>query len=182
MMRGTVQHLLFAVAALATVMVAACGGDDESATPTPTPTATQTASPTNPATATPTPSIEDEVAAAYLAYWDAYSDAVLNLDASFVEGLSAGEDLDSIKADIEMLRADGVAARIDVDHDFLVVEASETSATVIDQVVNNSVLVDPVTKEPIDGEGTGETLRYTFFFENIDGRWVVVRATREAVE
>ena len=38
--------------------------------------------------------IADEVAEAYLAYWDAYAEAVLNLDASLVEGFAAGEELE----------------------------------------------------------------------------------------
>ena len=96
--RSRCRSLLIAMAALTLGVLAACGGDEESASSTATPTPTPTASPTTaPATPTPTPSIEDEVEAAYLAYWDAYSAALLNLDASLAEGFAAGEELDRIR-------------------------------------------------------------------------------------
>lgn len=169
---------------LAGIGLAACrGGIDEPPTATMTPTVTQ--NPTSTATeppARPTPSIEEEVAEAYLAYWDAYAEAVLNLDIALVEGFVGGEELESIRAEIEMYEADGVAARIRVEHDFAVASASETTAVVIDEYVNNSFYVDAETKQPEEGEGTGEVIRDTIFMENIDGRWVVVRGTREQVD
>ena len=171
---------------IAMIVLAACGGGD--ASPTPTPTATVAASPTvtptePPATATPSlEEIADEVAEAYLAYWDAYAEAVLNLDASLVEGFAAGEELESIREEIEELRAEGVAMRVVVEHDFAVVDVTSTDAIVIDELVNNSFTVDPETKEPSEAEGSGNALRDTVRLELIDGRWVVVSGTRESRE
>ena len=175
-----------AIAALATVLVAACGGDDEpaTATATVTPTATPTPSPASSATATATPtsSIEDEVAAAYLAYWDAYSEAVLNLDISLVEGFAIGEELEGIREEIETMRTNGVAFRVVVEHDFLVVLTSSVAATVIDEYVNNSFYVDAATKNPPRADGSGEVLRDTVFMEFLDGRWVAARSLRDRSE
>ncbi|MCA9849725.1 MAG: hypothetical protein KC461_03665 [Dehalococcoidia bacterium] len=181
--RATVMCVVWAIAAIA---LAACDSGDASPTPTPTPTVavSPTLTPTEPP-ATATPSLEeiaDEVAEAYLAYWDAYAEAVLNLDASLVEGFAAGEELESIREEIEELRAEGVAMRVVVEHDFAVVDVTSTDAIVIDELVNNSFTVDPETKEPPEAEGSGNALRDTVTLELIDGRWVVVSGTRESRE
>lgn len=167
----------------AAVLIAACGGGNSeppTATAPPT-TASPTASPTA-ALPTPiaTPSLEEEVAEAYLAHWDAYAAAVLHLDIALVEERAAGEELEAIRDEIESLRSDGVALRVVVEHDFQVVNAVESSAIVIDQFVNNSFYVDAETKEPTEGEGSGEVIRHTVHMEKVDGRWVVVRVTLEA--
>lgn len=162
---------------LGCLVLPACRGDGDSPTATATATAAVAIE-----TATPTPSLEDEVAEAYLAYWDTYADAVLNLDASLVEGVAAGEELESIRAEIVALERDGVALRVVVEHDFLVVLTSDTTATVVDEVTNNSFFVDAVTKEPPTAEGSGEILRDQVFMEKVDDRWVAVRSAREASE
>lgn len=167
---------------LASVGLIACqggGGGEGTATATATLVATATSTPTTPV-ATTTSSPEQEVAEAYLAHWDAYADAVLNLDVSLVEESAIGEELDAIREEIEQLRADGLALRVDVEHDFLVAEVSETSAVLIDQIVNRSFYVDAETKEPSEGEGSGEVLRHIVDMELIAGRWVVARVTQDA--
>lgn len=170
-----------AAVVLGCLVLTACRGDGDSPTPTATATATvatETASPSATAVATATQSIEDQVAEAYLAYWDAYADAVLNLDATLVEEFATGEELERLRAEVETLDNDGVAVRVVVEHDMLVTLISETEATVIDEVTNNSFHVDATTKEPATAPGSGEVLRNTFFLELIDGRWIVTRGTR----
>ena len=84
--------------------LAACGGDgDASATPTPTPSRSATTTGTAPATATV--SIEDEVIESYLAYWDQYAAAVLDLNADLVTDLAGPEELARVQGEVEMLRA-----------------------------------------------------------------------------
>ncbi len=176
---------LAATVVLGCLVLTACRGDGDSPTPTGTATATvapETATPSATAVATPTASIEDDVAEAYLAYWAAYADAVLNLDASLVEGFATGEELESIRAEIDALERDGVALRVVVEHDFLVVMTSDTTATVVDEVTNNSFFVDATTKEPPTAEGSGEILRDQVFMERVDDRWLAVRSTRETSE
>lgn len=170
-----------AVGIMCAVVLAACGGS--SATPRPTLTAepTVTATATAPM-ATPTPSrdaIVAEVSQAYLAYWDAYADAVLHLDITRVERFASGAELEGIREEIETLRADGLAARIRVEHDFDVISVNESSAVIVDEYVNNSFVVDAKTLAPEEADGPGDVIKDTILLERVDGRWVVTRGARE---
>ncbi len=171
----------FGIAVVFALFAVACngGGDGgEVRTGSPTPATTRTATPAA-ASPTATPSIEQEVSEAYLRYWDAYAEALLNLDPGLAEGVASGQELQRIREEIETLRSQGVALRVVVEHNSVVLEASENSAVVFDEIVNNSFYVDPETKEPPAGSGSGEILRDTFYFERIDGQWMVVRSTRQ---
>ena len=168
---------------IAMIVLAACGGGD--ASPTPTPTATVAASPTvtptePPATATPSlEEIADEVAEAYLAYLDAYAEAVLHLDIALVEGFAAGDELESIREEIVMLRADGVALRVVAEHDVTVIDVTGDTALVADEIVDNTFYVDARTLEPPEAEGSGDTYRDLVTLERIDGRWLVTSGARD---
>ena len=178
-------------AALAAVLLASGGGDGEQhagaparavqvaavppAPKAPPPTAVPTPTPA-PA---PAPSVEEGVEAAYLAYWDAYALAALWLDASLMEGFASGEELRRIRDEIAFLRESGVALRVVVEHDLLVVVTSPASAVVVDQVTNRSFYVDPVSKQPPRAEGGGEELRDTVFMEKEGERWIATGSQRE---
>ena len=170
---------LLGLAFAATMLGVACRGAEVTPPSANTAPATQTAAPPSAQSATPAASPEKEVERAYLAYWDAYAAAVLNLDATLVEGFAAGTDRDAIREEIEKLRADAVAVRVVVKHDPLIVMTSESTATVVDQMTNNSFYVDPVTKDPPQADGSGNVLRDTYFLEKVAGRWVVVRGSRD---
>ncbi len=163
----------------ALMVAAACGGSDDESTPAATATLTpETANPTaSQQTATPDP--EAEVIAAYLRYWDLYAEAVLNLDHSVLLGVASEEELQQVQEEIETLRAQGVALRVVIEHRPTVIELTETTATVFDEMTNNSFYVDPETHEPPEGEGSGETLVDTFFLEKVDGQWIVIRSIRQ---
>ena len=186
--------LLPAAAITALVLTAGGGGEPGAAHPTPVTAATPAAAPTEPAptpdatpvatpgpaaTPTPPPSVEREVEAAYLAYWEAYAEAALHLDASLVEGFASGAELARIRAEISALRERGVALRVVVEHDPLVVVTSEASAVVADRITNRSFHVDPATLHPPRAEGDGEVLRDTVFMEKEGGRWIAVDSHRE---
>jgi hypothetical protein len=177
--------LVVFLGALAAGAALACGGSADPATPTPTAAsrATATSAPTSAATAPPTEasaSLEEEIADAYLAYWEAYKAALLNLDASLVEDVAAGEELERIRGQIEGLKADGVAARVVVEHDFAVVQTDEESAVVIDEFLDRSFYVDAVTKQPETSDVEGRRARDVFHFRRGDeGRWVVTLSVRE---
>lgn len=164
------------------LLASACGGDDADRTPTTTKTATAAATnltPTVAAQPTSTPNPEGEVLAAYANYWELYAEAVLNLDHSILTGVASEEELQQVQEEIETLRANGVALRVVIEHRPTVIELTDTSATVFDEMTNNSFYVDPETHEPPEGEGSGETLVDTFFLEKVDGQWMVIRSIRQ---
>jgi hypothetical protein len=170
----------FGVVVALTLLLTACnGGDGGQSTPSAssTPAATQTAVPTVVPTATP--SVEEEVSQGYLRYWDAYSQALLNLDATLVEDVASGERLQLIRDEIEGLRSQGLALRTVVTHNPVILQASESSAVLYDEIVNNSFYVDPQTKDPPVAPGSGEILRDTYYLESTNGQWMVVRSTRQ---
>jgi len=171
--------LLVALGLIALVVVACNGGGGDPTTPAGEPSPTPSPAVTATAEATPTPSLEDQVSEAYLRYWDAYSDALFELDATLAQRVASGEELDRIREEIDDLRSRGLALKTVVDHDFVVVEASAESATLLDEIVNNSFFIDAETKEPPQAEGSGEVLRDTFYLEKVDGQWMVVRSTRQ---
>ncbi len=169
---------LFLGTVLALAAAAGCGGG--AVTPA-VPSPTATVAPTN-TTIAATPqarSVEDEVRAAYLAYWDAYSRAVLNLDASLVATVAAGDEGTRIREEIEGLRRQGLALRVVVQHNIAVADLSDRSATVLDRYVNNSFAVDARTKDPPSAPGSGNVIEDVFFLERTDGRWVVTRSLRQ---
>jgi hypothetical protein len=131
------------------------------------------------ATATATPTAEESVLAAYLEYSDAYKQALFDLDARHLEGVASGEQLRRVRAEIESLRAQGLAGRIEMTHKPVVIEVSANSATVLDEVINNSFYVDAITKQPPVASGSGELLRDTFYLEKINGEWVVTQSVRQ---
>lgn len=166
------------VTVLMAAALTACGGDnDDSANNTdstdPRPTVAASATPS------PTATVEDEIVAAYLRYWEAYTKAALNLDSSAVEGFASGDELGSIRQEIESLRLQGVALRVVLTHKPVVIETTANSATLLDEMVNNSFYVDPKTKEPPIASGSGEVLRDTFYLQKVDGKWVVTRSVRQ---
>jgi hypothetical protein len=109
------MHMIPALALLSVAAVMACGGDENSDnTPTASATQSTTASPSS------TPSIEDEIGAAYLNYWVVYTDAVLNLDESRLEEVMTGPQLERTLEEISSLRRQNRAAKIDVEHNFVV--------------------------------------------------------------
>ena len=130
-------------------------------------------------TATPTATVEDEVLASYSRYWEAYAQALLNLDATLVEAVAAGQELQRIREEVAILRSQGVALRVVMKHNPVVLEVKSDSAALLDEMVNNSFYVDAVTKQPPVASGSGETLRDTFQFEKRNGQWVVILSTRQ---
>lgn len=166
------------VASLMAALSTACrGGNDDSANNSsgtdPRPTVAVSATPS------PTATMEEEVVAAYLLYSEAYKKALFDLDVKHVEGLASGEQLQRIRTEIENLRAQGLAGRIEVSHKPVVIQISGNSATLLDEMVNNSFYVDARTKEPPVASGSGEILRDTFSLQKIDGKWVVTQSVRQ---
>jgi hypothetical protein len=129
--------------------------------------------------ATPTvdPGLAAEVVRAYEAYWQARAQALLELDTTRLGDVAAGEGLIVLERGVQMLRSQQRALRTRVLHSYRVVEATEVAAEVADQYVDESVFVNPVTREPLDA-GTPtpaeRTVRELYKLEKRDGSWKVV--------
>jgi hypothetical protein len=168
--------IFVAICSLVLIVTACDGGNGGTVDSTPSPSRSPAATSGQP-TATLSP--EEEATKAYLRYWDAYAQAVLNLDASFVQGIATGEELQRIQHEIAELRSQGQAVRIRVEHNYAIVEASANSVVLFDEITNNSFLVDANSKEPTDAPGSGEMLRDTIYLEKTGDAWLVVRSTRQ---
>lgn len=171
---------------LAVTFAAACSGESKravevvptvAATFVTIPSATErVARPTSTPSSTPSP--EDVVLAAYGRYWDVYSQALLTLDPNLVQDVVAGPRLKEIQDEIDGLSRQGLAARINVTHNPLVVELGDESATIYDEMTNNSFYVDSTTKQPERGTGSGETFRDAYRLRKLNGVWKVVESSR----
>lgn len=154
--------------------------EPEPVTPTAatTETATASASPSTP-TALPTSSVEEQVSEAYLAYWEAYADALLNLDASLADQRTRGEERARIGGEIEELRTEGVALRVVIQHDFGITELGADSARIVDRYLDSSFSVDPATKLPETAEVPGVLIIDSFELARLEsGEWIVVSSRR----
>lgn len=174
-----IQLLLRTVIAFTTLMVLACTGDEnQSQTESPGENSSSV-TPVAEATPTATQTVEGEVIEDYMDYVEGYKKALLDLDIRQVEAFASGDELQSIRQEIEKLRAQGVALRVVVTHNPVVAQISGNSAVVVDEMVNNSFYVNAQTKEPPVASGSGEVLRNSFRLEKVRDRWVVTQVTRQ---
>ncbi|HEX4866080.1 MAG TPA: hypothetical protein VFV32_00485 [Acidimicrobiales bacterium] len=162
----------------------ACGddGDDATATtttrPTTTSTSTTTTVPERPISTTTTAfdptSVEGQVEAAYLKSWDVYADAVYNLelDETALSEVFAEASLTTRRDEIAARIDAGRAALVRLDHAYQIVLVDDSTAAVVDNFVNHQVLIDPVTKAPLEDD-PNERLLVNFKLQRIDGAWKV---------
>lgn len=171
------KHVILALALLSAAAVMACSGDDDSDN---TPTASATQSTTTSPSATP--SIEDEVIAGYLEYWDVYSDAVFSLNDSGLEEVMTGPQLERTLEEISSLRQQNRAAKIDVEHNFVVLNLDSAAGTAVvrDEYANHSAFVDADTKELIGQPASGEIIKDTYSLTQVDGTWKVEDSVRDS--
>ena len=134
-------------------------------------------------TPTPAPSLEEEVGAAYLHYWNVYTRAVRGLDESALATVLTGLMLERTREEITGLRERGQAVEIRVEHHFVVVEANAEAgtATVFDEYVNRSFLVDAASGERAGAEPDPTTLSDTYYLVLEDERWKVQNGVRTVV-
>ena len=124
-------------------------------------------------------SVEGEVEAAYLKSWDVYADAVydLVLDEEALAEVYAEEGLANVTSEIESRIDEGRAAHVVIDHDYQVVVTNASLVSVVDQLTNHQVLIDPETKEPVEDD-PNERQVLNFVLEFIDGSWRVTLVER----
>jgi len=130
---------------------------------------------------TPNSSALDEpIRQAYLHYWDVYAEAMSTLDTSHLSEVAAGDRLQEAIAEVTDLKAQGRAAKIEVEHHLLIFNVTESTASVHDEYINNSYAIDPTSKSPLGTPGVGERLVDTYSLQKIDGSWKVIRGLRES--
>jgi len=171
---------LSAIALAVYAVLAACSGstdqDSEDTSPTPRPT-----SATPRVTPTSSPSVEEEVSAAYLNYWDVYAAAVFNLDESRLSEVLTGPQLERTRSEIENLRQKGRAAKIVVEHNFFIAELDAVfgEATIRDEYTNRSYEVDAETKEIVGDPAPGTVVTDTYILVKEGEVWKVRDGVRQ---
>ena len=143
--------------------------------------ASKAVAPTSASAASPsTDAAGEQVQAAYLHYWDVYSQAMFTLDTSHLSDVAAGDRLQQAIAEVDDLKTQGKAAKTQVQHNIGVFDVTSTTASVHDEYTNNSFMIDPSTKAPMGSPGQPQHLVDNYFLQRMDGVWKVVRGTRES--
>lgn len=139
-------------------------------------TTTTTAPPREPSTTTTAfdpASVEGAVEAAYLKSWDVYADAVYNLelDESALSEVYADPLLGVRRNEITSRIAEDRAALVSVEHRYQVNITGAETAIVIDKYVNHQVLIDPLSKQPIEDD-PNETIVDASTARLVNRQWV----------
>jgi hypothetical protein len=123
---------------------------------------------------TPQAALLDEITDAFQKYSDIRAEAEWSLDGSRLAEVMPGAELSGSLHYLDELRASGRAVRTKVEHNVRVVRAMADEAEVVDVVMDWSVYVDAVTRQPLQPEPVGKQLTEVYFLRKIDGVWKVV--------
>lgn len=118
----------------------------------------------------PTTDVRTQVEQAYLKVWDAWADALLNLDASRLPEVMTGNALTRVTAQVEEQRKKNQPVRTQVEHNYRIVIVNPTTASVEDEYINHSVRLDPKTREPIEKDPK-QRVRESFTMRLVSGKW-----------
>jgi hypothetical protein len=163
--------------ALATLLLAGCGGDAESTPPNTTVSASPSTTAAPSATWT-TLSAKAELLAAYNRSWDIYADALRRLDPGRLSTAFGGSALKAVQAEVATQKARRQPVRIDVEHHPKVLHVTATDGVVADEGINHSVVLDPATGQPAE-QDPDEPFRERRSFKFLDGAWKVVEVIEE---
>jgi hypothetical protein len=144
------------------------------ATSTPTVGATQSNESPTPAP-TVDPSLAAEIGAAYESYWRVSSQALLDLDPTHLSDVMEGSYLHTFEMRLDNLRTSGRAIKTQVTLNYKVIEASDTTAVVIDRVEDDSYYVSAGSEEPLS-DPSNDLLRLELKMLNDTGTWKVVES------
>lgn len=180
-----IRLVILAVGLSAVLPLAACGGDDdasETATPD-TRTSSPAATTATSAPMTVTPSPEDEVLDAYANYWSVYAAALRDRDSSHLAEVMTGPRLDRALTEVETLKTQGQAVQIVVNSRPVIVSIEGDRALVMDEYENQSHLIDPTTKQPLQTTpAPGPTLRDRVTLQRSDSGWKVLETVRQEAQ
>ena len=94
-------------------------------------------------------------------------------------GFASGEELRRIRDEIASLGESGVALRVVVEHDLLVVVTSPASAVVVDRITNRSFYVDAVRQAAAAGRGGRRGPPRHRVHGEAGERWIATGSQRE---
>jgi hypothetical protein len=138
-----------------------------------------TAAPLPEDTALAVPTVEPVVAAeigrAYENFWRVKSEALLELDSTHLPDVMDGEYLSDTQDLIGQLRNENRAIKTQVSLNYSVVDATATSASVVDSFVDNSIYVKAGTEDALSAP-SGDQLSVLYHLEKISDVWKVVQS------
>ena len=128
---------------------------------------------------TPTPTPRQALMQAYHRYWQNYTQALYTLDPSHMGEVATGAELRRVQAEVAGFRRRNDAVRVRVTHHALIVSIKGDTATIYDEVLNRSFLIDPITKQPPHGSNQADLEKNIYSLKKIDGAWKVTKVLRQ---
>jgi hypothetical protein len=122
--------------------------------------------------------LEPAIWQAYEEFWKLRSDALFDLNPAKLETRMAGPALERELAGIEMLKSQGAAQVIDIEHRAQVLEATADEGVVWDPYLNRTYRIDATSKKRVEPEFEPYTIDIAYRLQPIDGVWKVVDAVR----
>ena len=122
----------------------------------------------------------EEVEAAYSKFWNIRVEAAFDRDASRLPEVAAGPALEREQEQIADLKAQGVAAVIEAEHEVGLLSLTQDEAELYDEYLNRSYLIDPATKEPVGAPEPEVVVKVSYRLQKIDGVWKVVDSERHS--
>jgi len=139
--------------------------------------ATETTTPTISTLPPVDPVVAGEVGKAYERFWQAQSQALLDLDSTHLDETMDGNYLASFEQRIASLRGENRAIKIHVSLAYSVTAVAGDLATLIDDIEDNSVYVNIGTEDPLTSP-TADQLRIKYRLKNFSGAWKVIDSVR----
>ena len=136
----------------------------------------------SPARTTPGETPAQEVEQAYQKYLQIYSDAVWNLDTRLLGEVLDGQALTLVTDEVNQLKSSGRPVKvIEDDRQTVVVRASDTTATLVDEYTSRSVYANPKTRQLLPRDTPPVRVRQSYEFRKTVGVWKIVDGTREVL-
>jgi len=118
-----------------------------------------------------------ELSAAYDHFWSVRAQALLDLDDSSLREVAAGPLLQSDEAMLDGLRAQNQADQVDLEHHIQVRHATDTDATIEDDLAGYTVAGDMDTGQTLTPT-PASTSQVAYHLQKLSGTWKVVEAVQ----
>lgn len=115
----------------------------------------------------------------YLTYWEVYADALYNLDETKLNDVMTGPRLERALTEVQNLRAQNRAVKIDVENQPVVVKVAGDEAMILDRYENRSHFVEPSSKKPLTQPSSSEGLRDMVSLIRVGAVWKVLDIVRQ---